>query len=59
MKYYKVYMRISYHRADYDVDACAILRYFKQVGILIPSMKSLHSCIVTDRESAISKAIEL
>ena len=32
---------------------------FKQAGILIPSMKSLHSCIVTDRESAITKAIEL
>ena len=32
---------------------------FKQAGILIPSMKSLHSCIVTDRESTITKAIEL
>ena len=32
---------------------------FKQAGILIPSLKSLHSCIVTDRESAITKAIEL
>ena len=32
---------------------------FNQAGKLIPSMKSLQSCIVTDRESAITKAIEL
>ena len=32
---------------------------FKQAGNLIPSIKSSKSCIVTDRESAIMKAVEL
>lgn len=32
---------------------------FKQVGSLIPSIKSSKSCIVTDRESAVLKAVEL
>ena len=32
---------------------------FKQAGGLIPSIKSCKSCIVTDRESAVLKAVEL